>query len=61
MTIEHRITALEKQTGPAEPPMTFRLCDAHGGLTTEEHEAHHHERGELCFSLNLGDCEVSCD
>jgi hypothetical protein len=61
MTTEHRLTRLEKQIAPPEPPMTFRLCDARSGSPTEEHEAYHRQRDEECFTLNIGDCGVTDD
>jgi hypothetical protein len=58
MSHEHRIKQLEQAKNP--PTLTtFRMCTAPAGLDSVAHEVWHADRAEFCFTLNLGDCEVS--
>jgi hypothetical protein len=54
MSRNDRIDKLERALPPEEPPFRFRMCAAPKELTPEAHERYHAERGERCFTLNLG-------
>jgi hypothetical protein len=56
-----RMDRLEEAFAPDDPPMTFRLCTAPQGLSSEAHALWHKDRGEeigLEFTINLGDCDI---
>ena len=59
MTHEKRLDRLEDRMRPESGYMKFRACVVPKGLSQEEHDRYHEERGESCFTLNLGDCNVS--
>lgn len=60
--MKKRLDKLERSFLPEEKPVVFSRCTAPAGLSDEEHERYHTDRGEgMCFTLNLGNCEVSGD
>jgi hypothetical protein len=58
MTRNGRIDKLERALQPEEPPLRFTLCQAPEGLTPEAHALWHKDRGEIEFTINLGDCDI---
>ena len=59
MSIESRLTGLERRLPSDEEPFRFTLCEAPAKLPTAAHADYHRERGEPhCFTLDLGAAAV---
>jgi len=59
MDMGKRIENLEQADMPPEPPLKFRLCTAPPELSPTKHLQLHGAQGEVCFTLNLGDCSLT--
>jgi hypothetical protein len=57
--LDARLRRIEAKQ-PAER-MTVRPCAAPAGLSAEAHAAYHVERGEYCFTLDLGAASIHYD
>jgi hypothetical protein len=62
MTRNGRIDKLERVLQPEEPTVRFTMCQAPEVLTPEAHAQYHADRGApMCFTLDLGHCNVRTD
>ncbi len=59
MTWYGRIDKLERALQPEEVRHRLRMCTAPEGLSQDDHDRWHAARGEECFTLMLGECDVS--